>query len=106
MCRQMGLRYEVPDDVHQKMLSDIIYGSIKKGQRVDMEKFGEICEALRKKGCENLVLGCTELSLIKRDFALGDEYVDSLEVLAMRTIRLCGKTPVGFGVSLMNDTEE
>ena len=106
MCRQMGLRYEVPDKAHQKMLSDIIYGSIKKGQRVDMEKFGEICEALRKKGCENLVLGCTELSLIKRDFALGDEYVDSLEVLAMRTIRMCGKTPVGFGASLMNDTEE
>lgn len=106
MCRQMGLGYEVPDNEHQKMLSEIIYGSIKKGQRADMKKFGEICDSLRVKGCEKLILGCTELSLIKRDEGLGDEYVDSLEVLAMRTIKKCGKEPIGFGRDLMNDTEE
>ena len=106
MCRQMGLGYEVPDEEHQKMLSEIIYGSIKKGKRADMKKFGEICDSLRAKGCEKLVLGCTELSLIKRDEGLGDEYVDSLEVLAMRTIRKCGKEPIGFSDALMSDTAE
>lgn len=103
MCRQIGLGYEVPCEENQAMLSEIIYGSIKKGKRADMEKFGQICDELRAKGCERLVLGCTELSLIKRDEGLDDFFVDSLEVLAWKTICACGKTPTGFSPSLMSD---
>ena len=42
------------------------------------------------------ILGCTELSLIKRDEGLGAFYLDSMEVLARNAILAFGKTPIGF----------
>ena len=57
---------------------------------------------LRRAGCERLILGCTELSLIKRDCSLDDRiYIDSTEVLALRTILQCGKSPIGFPEELL-----
>ena len=45
------------------------------------------------------MLGFTELSLLKKQ-GLDDElFVDSLDVLAYRTILACGKTPIGFPAS-------
>ena len=96
VCSRHGIRCVVPDDVHQKMLMDIIYGEIKQGSAPDMDRFGRVSDFLRNAGCERLILGCTELSLIKRDFGLGDDYLDSLEALAYRTIVFCGRNHAGF----------
>lgn len=93
----------VPDKDEQKIISDIIYGQIKKGIDPDMDGFSRVAESLLSRGCERLVLGCTELSLLKRGGALdGKIYVDSLEVLAYSSIRACGKTPTGFDEELMS----
>ena len=37
------------------------------------------------------MLGCTELSLIKRDYALGAGFLDVLEVLARKAVLCCGR---------------
>ncbi len=105
VCQQVGLSCIVPDAEHQALLSEIIYGQIKQGKPVDMRKFERVRDHMISRGAERLVLGCTELSLIKRDNDLGDLFVDSLEVLACRTIALCGKEPVGFDESLMADRD-
>ena len=48
---------------------------------------------MKADGCDAVALGCTELSVINKDFALNrEDIVDSLEVLARRSIELCGKT--------------
>ena len=96
VCAEHGIRCEVPSEEEQAWLMDIIYGDIKKGKRADMEKFSVICRSLEDKGCQRLVLGCTELSLIKRNEGLGDIFLDSLEALAHRTIMKCNKIAVGF----------
>ncbi len=105
VCEKVGLDCIVPDEEHQAILSEIIYGQIKQGKPVDMAKFECVRDHMTSRGADKLVLGCTELSLIKRENDLGDLFVDSLEVLALRTIALCGKEPVGFDASLMNDIE-
>ncbi|MBE6535952.1 MAG: amino acid racemase [Ruminococcaceae bacterium] len=98
-----GIDCVVPDKDEQKIISNIIYGQIKKGIAPDMEGFRQVSESLMARGCERLVLGCTELSLLKRNGALDSRiYVDSLEVLAYSSIRACGKTPVGFDAELMS----
>ena len=74
----------------------IIYGQIKQGKRADMAVFERISGHLKEQGCNMAVLGCTELSLVKRDEKLSSFYLDSSEVLAKRSIEACGKTPVGF----------
>ena len=97
MCAAEGIGCAVPDEADQAtLMNTIIYGQIKSGKPVDLELFGRIADGLKAKGCQKAVLGCTELSLIKRDYGLDDFFIDSTEVLAKATIEACGKTPVGF----------
>lgn len=85
----MGLCVNLPDDVHQKYITDVIYKNIKSGQPADMERFSEAAEYIRRQGAEVLILGCTELSLIKKDHDLGSGYLDAMEVLAQRAVTAC-----------------
>lgn len=96
MCRAEGIDFAIPSLPRQTQLMNIIYDQIKKGQRADMKLFMEIADELRAAGCEKAVLGCTELSLIKRDEGLDSFFIDSTEVLAEETLLACGKTPIGF----------
>ena len=93
VCNEYGVETAYPCDASQKL---IIYGDIKQGRPADMEKFGRVAYELREQSCDTLILGCTELSLVKRNGHLGRFYTDSLEVLADVTIRSCGKTSIGF----------
>lgn len=98
-CASHGMEFAVPSAENQKVLmDDIIYGQIKKGLPVDLDAFMKVAEDLKAQGCQKAVLGCTELSLIKRDCGLDDFFIDSTEVLAKATILACGKTPVGFSI--------
>lgn len=89
-----GIEYEIPSPEMQQKVTELIYDDIKQGKRADMNKFSEISAELTSKGCRSIILGCTELSMIKRDEKLGRFYTDSLEVLAYSSIVACGKTPV------------
>ena len=54
------------------------------------EKFETVSRELQLSGCDSLILGCTELSLIKKNTPLGHGYLDALEVLAKRCVQACG----------------
>ena len=98
-----GIECLTPDAEGQRIISDIIYGQIKKGISPDMEAFMSVANGLKRDGCDRLILGCTELSLLKRQGGLDtDVFIDSLEVLAYSAIKMCGKIPVGFDGRLMN----
>ena len=62
----------------------------------------DVARSLQAKGCDKLILGCTELSLLREATSLDERFVDSLEVLALSAIKLCGKTTCGFSPSLQN----
>ena len=48
-------------------------------------------------GCDAIVLGCTELSLLPQDPILESyRFIDSLQVLTYKAIVECGKKPCGF----------
>lgn len=101
VCSAHGIRLITPSSEDQQRLNALIYQSIKSGIRPRAQDLERIAAPLYRAGCERLILGCTELSLIKRDFALDDRiYIDSTEVLALRTILQCGKDPVGFPTEL------
>ena len=94
ICEKYGIQCAVPDDETQKTLNDIIYSQIKTGLEPDMDAFFAACSSLE--GCDALILGCTELSLLKKSGLLDSRFIDSLEVLCRSAIVRCGKTPVGF----------
>ena len=74
----------------------MIYDDIKQGRRADMRKFNAAVADLKAQGCDRAVLGCTELSLVKRDEHLDGFFIDSTEVLCRHALLACGVTPIGF----------
>lgn len=95
-CEGSGLECLTPTDSEQEEISRIIYGSVKQNKPADLPLFRRIADSLHGRGCEAVVLGCTELSLLRGSVPDRDWIIDSLEVLACRTILECGKEPVGF----------
>jgi len=83
-------RLVLPSDDRQKDVMHMIYQNIKAGRPPEMERFFQVASHLQKQWAEVIVLGCTELSLIKRDQAVGAGFLDALDVLAKKAIELCG----------------
>lgn len=91
-AHEAGIEAVVLDDKDQEKLMHIIYDLVKAGKPVSREAFDEVANALRAKGAGMIVLGCTELSVIKRDLPITDDDVlDSIDVLASETVRRSGK---------------
>lgn len=96
-CLEEGISFALPCECSQAALMDIIYKNIKTDGEPDMEQFIRVADELYASGAEAIILGCTELSLIR-----GLEryprflFIDSLLVLALRAIESCGKTPKEF----------
>ena len=58
---------------------------------MEMDRFAFAADDLRQKGAQAIILGCTELSLIKRDENIGAGFVDAMEVLARQSVLSCQK---------------
>lgn len=85
-----GIRAVLPDPGGQKKVMELIYEDIKADRPVDIEKFRQVSRDLRQQGAQVIILGCTELSLIKREHAIGPGFIDALEVLAQQSVLRCG----------------
>lgn len=92
VCDKKGIKCVAPNKEQQKCVMNLIYNQVKAGKSADIMTFYEIIQDLLDQGCQAVILGCTELSVIKKDFKLDLPYiVDSLEVLARKTILTCNK---------------
>ena len=78
-----------PDNECQKLVMSIIYDDVKAGRPVKMEEFDLIKTQLLEKGAEVILLGCTELSIVKRDNDVGEKVLDILDVLAQDCVKKC-----------------
>lgn len=88
---EQGIRSVLPDEVNQQRVMHLIYDDFKAGRPVELDAFHEAADSVRRQGAECVILGCTELSLIKRDFPVGPGVLDALDVLARAGIKRCGK---------------
>lgn len=87
-----GLSWVVPDRAMQEEVMAIIYDGIKAGRPVSRAAFDRVADHLRQKGAGCLILGCTELSVLKMKLALDEaDVLDSIDVLACETVRRAGK---------------
>ena len=89
-CEKVGIVPVVPDKETQKLVMSVIYDDVKAGNRVASEKWNRIIQELDALGCDRIILGCTELSIVKRELDLGPMYIDSLMVLAESAVLACG----------------
>lgn len=91
-CEKYNIDYMILNENYQNDLMDIIYNDIKAGNYNNVESFGKIISYIKDNGCDCVILGCTELSILKKKNKLDNEfYIDSLEILAREVIKYCGK---------------
>lgn len=86
-----GITPVLPTQHRQADVTHLIYRCIKAGNPPDMDRFRAVRDELWSNGAQAIILGCTELSLIKRDYSIGPGFLDTMEVLARQSILLCGK---------------
>lgn len=86
-----GLGAIVPAPEMQQRVMHLIYQNIKAGIPADMHSFQTVAAHFFSQGCDSVILGCTELSVIKRDQDIGNGFIDALEVLAACCVQRCGK---------------
>ena len=98
---QKGIEIEPLSSEEQQIISHTIFNEIKSGKAPSLDDFFKVCDALMQRGCQRLILGCTELSLIKKNNHLPPYFIDSLEILALAAITEAGKEPTGFDSALM-----
>ena len=92
VCEKYGIECLIPDKDDRTKLMHIIYGCVKAGKKADFDEFFGIIENMKNRGCDAVVLGCTELSVVHRDYKVNrNDVIDSLEVLAKTGILRCGK---------------
>lgn len=87
---KQGIKVVIPSEKSQKKVMSIIYDDIKANKAYDIDGFRLVEQELRAAGAQVIILGCTELSLIKRDGQTGPGYLDAMEVLAVKSIELSG----------------
>lgn len=92
ICEEYNVEYKILDEENQNLLMDIIYKDIKTGKNANMDNFNKIISYVKDFDCDCVILGCTELSILKNDNNLDDKfYIDSMDILAKRVIELSGK---------------
>lgn len=87
---QYGIDCVYPDEEHQKLVMHLIYDNVKAGRELEEPVFNRVKEHLFGNGAEIILLGCTELSMLKKQNIAGSQVLDVLEVLAKRCVEQCG----------------
>lgn len=88
-----GIISVIPSAERQADVMHLIYQNVKAGKRAEMDRFRRVQQELTDCGAEIILLGCTELSLIKRDEEIGQGFLDIMEVLAREAVLRSGKRP-------------
>lgn len=88
--QERGIRVILPKAEGQKDVMHLIYENVKATKPVEMERFERVSKELKDAGAQVIILGCTELSMIRRDEKIGAGYLDAMQVLAKCSVELCG----------------
>lgn len=95
-----GYELVLPDDKIQQQTTELIYDNVKEKNHVDRALYHEILRQMFvEKGCDTVVLGCTELSLAQeREPYTMHPVTDSQSILVDKTIELALKSRSGVKI--------
>ena len=88
---EYGIRAHIPSDEMQQKVMHIIYDSVKAGKPINQDMVRAVKAHLNEKGSQVILLGCTELSMIKRDLSMHEGFFDVMEMLAQVAVKSCGE---------------
>lgn len=85
-CRKMGVTPVKPSEERQKDVMSLIYDDIKAGKPGDRRKFDRVISEFMRKGCDVVILACTELSVFKGKHEVPSICLDAMDVLVKESI--------------------
>lgn len=78
--KNLNIEFVIPDT---SKVMNIIYNYVKAGKEVPLEIFNEIIKNLDVDG---YILGCTELSILKKKLTLNEKFIDPLEIEVIKVL--------------------
>ena len=80
---------EIPDDADREKINDVIFKELVNGMFPEKSRlyFNEVSEKLKGRGCDAVVLGCTEIPLIVRPDDCPLPTLDSTRLLARAALK-------------------
>ncbi len=87
---KQGISVILPAKEEQEAVMSFIYDDVKKGSVPSLSRFEKAKECLIARGAQVVLLGCTELSLIKKEYGQLKDVLDVMEVLAKASLTACG----------------
>ena len=87
--KQFKIEREIPDEADREKINDIIFKELVNGLFPEKSRlyFNEVAEKLKARGCDAVVLGCTEIPLIVRPDDTPLPTLDSTRLLARAALR-------------------
>ncbi len=87
--KKYGIEYVIPDEedrfrINEVIFKELVYGVVKEESR---DYLVSVINKLRRRGCDAVVLGCTELPLILNDEISPIPTLDSTRILARAALR-------------------
>ena len=86
---QRHIEFEIPDPAHRARLNEIIFNELVQGQfnKKSCSYFQSVIEQLGARGCDAVVLGCTEIPLLISETDSLLPSIDSTRTLARAALR-------------------
>ncbi|HHV41836.1 MAG TPA: amino acid racemase [Clostridiaceae bacterium] len=86
-----GIRPLVPDEKEQKIVTEVIYDTVKAGMPLRRpERFQSLLDCFRDRGAQKIILGCTELPIAVKEYNFNGDFIDPTYELALEIIRYSG----------------
>ena len=86
---EFKIEREIPDEADRERINEIIFKELVNGTFPETSRlyFNEVAEKLKTRGCDAVVLGCTEIPLIVRPDDCPLPTLDSTRLLARAALR-------------------
>jgi len=87
--KEFNIEREIPDEVDRERINEIIFRELVNGLFPETSRryFNEVMEKLKERGCDAVVLGCTEIPLIVRPDDTPLPTLDSTRLLARAALK-------------------
>jgi len=86
---ELYLEHAVPDRDQRLRIDEIIFAELVQGRFTDASRiyFQEVIQQLKNRGCDAVVLGCTEIPLLVTPNSSALPVLDSTRLLARAALR-------------------
>jgi aspartate racemase len=87
--KKSGISHEIPGDIDRERIDEIIFHELVNGLFTEESRnyFNDVMLALKQRGCDAAVLGCTEIPLVVDPNDAPLPTLDSTRLLARAAIR-------------------